>query len=327
MRQPRLLSYSLSFEHQLPFQSVFTLSYVGTHGINNLHDIDANAPYPNGMPGSSGLCDTVAAPSTPLSGRCFLGARTAANPNGETRPNPNWQGIDYTQAGGTSYYNSFQAQINKRLSKGLQFQVSYTWAKSLDNTRSQTVGDGDPEVILPANLDLSRSYSYFDQRQNLRVNAIYRLPGITSGGIAEKLLGGWWTSTVVAANTGFPFSPTVQANISRSQVGVGSRYSTTDYVNFKPARNNSNVVSGTSAGCPLNGGGAVPAGQELGTPDRYFDVCALSEPLPGFFGNAGRNPLFGPGLANVDFSLVKERPSRLWARVAVCSSALNFSIF
>jgi hypothetical protein len=49
----------------------------------------------------------------------------------------------------------------------------------------------------------------------------------------------------------------------------------------------------------------IPAGQKLGTPDLYFDPCAFELPPAGFYGNAGRNILIGPGLLNFDLSLQK----------------------
>ncbi|OFW30077.1 MAG: hypothetical protein A3J28_10055 [Acidobacteria bacterium RIFCSPLOWO2_12_FULL_60_22] len=51
-------------------------------------------------------------------------------------------------------------------------------------------------------------------------------------------------------------------------------------------------------------------GQKLGTPTLYYDPCAFTIPALGFAGNAGRNILRGPGLANLDFSLVKNTPIR-----------------
>ena len=46
-------------------------------------------------------------------------------------------------------------------------------------------------------------------------------------------------------------------------------------------------------------------GTRLGDPWRWFDPCAFALPTPGYLGNAGRNIIRGPGLANLDFSLTK----------------------
>ena len=51
-------------------------------------------------------------------------------------------------------------------------------------------------------------------------------------------------------------------------------------------------------------------GTRLGDPWRWFDPCAFALPTPGYLGNAGRNIIRGPGLANLDFSLRKDTPLR-----------------
>jgi hypothetical protein len=61
------------------------------------------------------------------------------------------------------------------------------------------------------------------------------------------------------------------------------------------------LVSGTTAGCL-----GVPAGKKLGTPNLWYDPCAFTLQSPGFLGTAGRDILRGPGVANLDFSMVKD---------------------
>lgn len=45
-----------------------------------------------------------------------------------------------------------------------------------------------------------------------------------------------------------------------------------------------------------------------GGPSRYFNPSAFIQPLPGTYGNAGRNILQGPGLVETDLSLAKKFP-------------------
>ena len=42
--------------------------------------------------------------------------------------------------------------------------------------------------------------------------------------------------------------------------------------------------------------------------NRFFNVAAYSANLPGQYGSSGRNPLSGPGLQNVNISLVRSFP-------------------
>ena len=90
-------------------------------------------------------------------------------------------------------------------------------------------------------------------------------------------------SGILALQTGYPFSPVLSTNISRSLTNGGG--AGIDRPELIAGRNNGNIV--------------------LGGPTQYFDPKAFTLPAAGFLGTAGRNSLRGPGLANVDFSLFK----------------------
>ena len=50
-----------------------------------------------------------------------------------TRPNPYLSSVGYFWLSeGNSSYNALQVDVTKRMSQGLQFRASYTWAKNLD---------------------------------------------------------------------------------------------------------------------------------------------------------------------------------------------------
>jgi hypothetical protein len=57
---------------------------------------------------------------------------------------------------------------------------------------------------------------------------------------------------------------------------------------------------------PTASGGPIAAGTLIGTAERWFDPCAFVIQPIGFLGNAGRNILRGPGLANLDLSIGKD---------------------
>lgn len=226
---------------------------------------------------------------------------------GDLRINPNWGSIEYKTANSNSFYHSLQLGLTKRLSRGVQFQTSYTWSKLVDELQSQL---GNFESLSssswpsdPLNRKLDRSPASFDVTQNLRFNAIYRLPAFASqSGWRGTLLNGWWTSGILSLQTGYPFTPILVANRSRSGVAGGA--APVDRPNLVSGRNTGNITGGTTAGCPWAPG--VRAGQSLGTPDLYFDPCAFTLQPAGFLGSASRNSLRGPGLASLDFSLVKD---------------------
>ena len=279
IQQPHMLQYNLTVERQLPWKTALTLAYGGSRGINIVQTTEGNPTVPRGIPVNN-VCVASATPP-PLNGpHCWLG--------NELRTNPNWANVEFKEAGGNSWYHSLQFGLTKQLSSGLQFQSSYTWSKTLDETQSQLAAENNASnsfVSDPSNLKLDKGPASFDVTHNWRFNAIYRLPESQSfGAVGKKLLSGWWTSGILSLQTGYPFSAVVGSNRSQSKVNGGP--GGIDRPNINPGRNNDNII--------------------LGGPDLYFDPTAFSLQPLGFLGNAGRNILRGPGFATLDFSLVKD---------------------
>jgi hypothetical protein len=277
VENPHLLTYNFTVDRQLPFDMALTLGYAGSRGLNLL-STKAGNPRPQ----------TVL-----LDGR-FTWAGT------ESRVNPAWGSISYITSAVSSWYNSLQFTLRKQLSRGLQFQSSYTWGKLLDQrggvTGSDTGGSpaGIATTLLPLSLDKGPGEANTDH--SWRFNAIYRLPQpVGLNGIAEALLSGWSTSGILSMQTGLPFTVTTGGTDRSRSLGAGNN------PDLNPGRWNPNIISGTTAGCA-----GVAPGQKLGTPDLYYDPCAFSLEPNGFLGTAGRNILTAPGLVNLDFSMVKD---------------------
>jgi hypothetical protein len=190
----------------------------------------------------------------------------------------------------------------KRLTKNVQFQASYTWSKSMDTAQSQVVSENNATsdfLVDTLRPQVDRSLSAYDTPQNLRLNVIYKLPNAFTNGVTGALLNGWWMSSILTLQSGNTFTPALQTERSRSKTDNG--IAGLDRPDLVPGRSNSNIVSGTTAGCL-----GVPAGKKLGTPNLWYDPCAFTLQTPGFLGTAGRDILRGPGVANLDFSIVKD---------------------
>jgi outer membrane receptor protein involved in Fe transport len=296
MKQPHLLSYNLSVARQLPAGIALTIAYVGSRGVHLVSQVDGNPTVPNGTP-VNGLCAATPAGqlANPFGGNfCWVA--------GAPYTNPNIKSVTLYSNQAYSFYNSLQVGLTKQLTKGLQFQGAYTWSHAMDTTPGTSTSDstGYAGAVFPTLIALEYANSDFDTTQNLRFNAIYRLPGPSSGNAFLKgLLTGWQTSGILSLQTGYPFTPALTSNRSLSL--NNSSAANIERPNLNAGRNAANIVSGTTAGCL-----GVTAGQKLGTPNLYFDPCAFSLQAPGFLGTTGRNLLRGPGLADLDFSLVKD---------------------
>ena len=298
MQQPHMFQYNLTAERQLPGSMALTLGYAGSRGINIVMMTDGNPTIPNGVP-VNGVCTL-----RPTGTAYNINAPSCWMP-GAPRTNPNFGPILYQNAGGNSWYNAMQFGLQKRLSHGVQFQSSYTWSKSIDTTQGQIQADTtvtSPNPSDPVHRNVDKSVSTFDVAHNWRFNTIYNLPQHTfSNAVASKLLNGWWMSGILSLQTGYPFTPQLGSNRSLSGTNGGSNI---DRPNLAPGRTVDNILHGVSTS---NGVDPCPtAGQPLGTRTLWYDPCAFLIQPAGFLGNSGRNILRGPGLANLDFSLVKD---------------------
>ncbi|HET8548026.1 MAG TPA: TonB-dependent receptor [Bryobacteraceae bacterium] len=184
---------------------------------------------------------------------------------------------------GNSSYHALNLKLEKRFSHGLNLLGNYTFSKFIDDvTASQeagTVGGGTQDLY---NRRAEKALSGNDVRHRFVWSSVYELPigkgrRWLSQGIAA-FLGGWNVGAILIRQSGSP-------------VGLVTQQNTTNA--FNPGSQRVNVLRDP----------ALPASER--TIARWFDTSAVVAPPPNTFGNAGRALLTGPGLFNLDSSLLK----------------------
>ena len=109
--------------------------------------------------------------------------------------NPNFAEIEWRTSQVSSFYNALELGIEKRLSRGLRVQVSYTWSKSVDDGSSIITQESHNEPqYTPIFWDLqhtNRGLSQFDSRHAFAVNYSYALPIPSGRRLRSQLFGGW----------------------------------------------------------------------------------------------------------------------------------------
>lgn len=275
--------YQWNFEVQREFLAGTTLSaaYMGSRYLHNEVRKSVN---------------NFVAGTLPDGRKCFL--RTAPCNAPGLRKNPVFGSLNGQNWEGDSYYQSLQINLVRRFSRGLQYQMSYTWARSIDTQTANFAGVpqglNDLPVQDPDNMRGDRGLSAMDIRHNLTANVTYDLPFANGlSGAGKMILAGWQINVMPSLRTGFAF--TAATAIDRSGDGQGGG---ADRPNLAPGMSN-NPVSGTTTGCP-----GVPAGP-LQTVERYFDPCAFVLPDNGTYGNLGANTIIGPGFVNFDMAVHK----------------------
>ena len=119
---------------------------------------------------------------------------------------------------GSGNYNAMQVNLQKRVSYGVQFDLNYTYSKSIDITSTATrvgyngglYGSALPNAFSPRQF---RGVSDFDTAHQINANWIAGLPfgrgrrfGHDSSGFVDALIGGWQVTGLVRWTSGFPFS-------------------------------------------------------------------------------------------------------------------------
>jgi hypothetical protein len=181
-------------------------------------------------------------------------------------------------------YNSLAVKLTRRLHQGLSVLAGYTLSKSTDNGSGIRTLDGD--TLFPQNsfcLDCEWGLSVFDVRHRFVSSILYELPfgegkPFATTGTAAAILGGWQLSTIISKSSGFP--RTAYTGTDRSNTGGGQD------------RPNITGIDPT-----------LPGDQQSSA--RWFNTDAFVANALGTFGNAGRNTFFGPGITNVDASIIR----------------------
>ena len=115
---------------------------------------------------------------------------------------------------GNSNYHGLNLRVDKRFSRGLQFNANYTWSKAIDDVESRdelggNAGDNAFANQYDRRADRGLSGNHIAHR--FIGSATWELPlGVgrawrTGNGILDNIVGGWSTSVIYEVRTGSPF--------------------------------------------------------------------------------------------------------------------------
>jgi hypothetical protein len=273
-RDGYLQQWHFTLEHQLGKNTVFSAAYVGSKGTHLLDQRQGNQA-----------------------------------PAGGTVPYPQFGAIRLLASDGSSTYNSLQLNAQRRLAHRLGLQSAFTWSRSIDDVSAMFGSAGDPGFPQNSNdLSAEKALSDFQAKFRFVFSGIYDLPvqpfgpgsGIVTAG--NRILGGWRASTIIAVQSGRPF--TVNRGVSQSDTGVTLGYFDRPNLIANPMTPGP-VMANPNPACHLTKSQGGLAADVTGVPSSWFNVCAFAAPSTVSFGNAGRNILIGPGLASADIALQK----------------------
>ncbi len=268
VRPANVQQWSLILEHELWKNMVLSTGYVGQHGTH----LVVPMPY----------------------------FQRQLMPDGTTKPSPYLSGnpqlasisqISGTESNGNQRYDGLQVNARQRFSKGLEFQLSYTYSHGMSDAIGY-YGEGGQAASQSAyfenlyNRKAEWGPTYFDAKSMLSFVYTYQLPfgrgrsfGANMSPVLNGIVGGWQMGGILTLRSGFPL--TIQAT---DRSGTNSRGARADRVG--------------------NGEGPKQVGKGL----TWLDKSAFKEPKAGTLGNSGVGVIRGPGWNSFDLSMQKSFP-------------------
>lgn len=290
-RTPYNMQYNVNIQREIIQNTVLTVGYVGSRGVNLITGTEMNP-----------------VPATVDANGVYHFAPTA---NGSGRVNPNLGYYVFGVNGTNSNYNSLQTSVNRRLTRNVQAQVSYTWSKCM------STGDASAISALSANAPITNENPYdrqidyspcaYDQTHLLVANSMVALPFH-----GNRAVEGWQLSGILTATSGARFN--VTDGVAQDNQIDSLPLNRPNYAPDNPAA----VIGGRSyPACnntPILGGTAM-----------YFNPNCFTQQAYGTLGDFGRMGLVGPALVDVDMALMKS--TRIRENMNLQFRAEVFNIF
>jgi hypothetical protein len=177
--------------------------------------------------------------------------------------NIQWRGVPT----GASQYHAMELVLERRFSAGLQWRIGYTYSKLHNNGAESAQGDnGDNGRVQNPADPLEWSLSQDDTPHVFLTGFTWEVPGPSTAGLSQSLLGGWHVAGILRYESGRPLNITMNNDLGGLLFNGQKR----------PNRN-----SGTDA--------VAASGNFDPTADNYFNKNAWTDPGPLQFGNAPRN--------------------------------------
>jgi hypothetical protein len=241
LKMPYSMQWNFTAEHER-WNTGFRLSYIGTNTRQASYSYDINSPVPDNRP----YVD-------------------------KPRRFPTFPGIAYITGGAGHQYHALTTEVERRLSRGLRYQVSWAWARDIETIASENPYGSRIRAVSP-----------YTPTHRVTTNWVYQFPfgrgrALLSG--ANKPLnlavGGWELGGVYSFYSGQFLTPGWTGPDPRGIAYTTSR--TAPNIGMIP-----DILRDPN----------LPAGQR--TLSRWFDTAAFAAPAAGQFGNSGLGVIKGP---------------------------------
>lgn len=199
--QPYGQQFSLGIERQFANDYVFKLFYVGSRGINLVREVEQNLGlYSAAVSANPALLQPVV--------QSYGMVPTTVSGQAAFRVDPTRGSTLVGDGYAMSTYHSMQITVEKRFSRGFQFESNYTWSSFINDSDDILGGQANRTLpSVPFNLSLDRARSGFDQPHRWSTNYAYDFPKFFgSQGFLGRVVDGWSLNGITTFATGTPFT-------------------------------------------------------------------------------------------------------------------------
>jgi hypothetical protein len=293
-RPPVAQQFGLNVQTDLGHSFVLEVGYVGNRGTHQIQNRSLNQAL-------------LASPASPIRGQT---TNTVANValrvpiQGFTAP-----GLNDVDSSASSWYHGLETSVSKRLTRGLQFLASYTFAHAYSTAGRNTAAGGTSGVTGDQNNPRSTyGRSEFDREHRFVFSYVYQLPNIqTSNSFVRGLLHGWSLAGVTTIQSGAPL--TLTGTNTNNVFGI-----TSDRAQLAPGCTYENLVTSGSIESRLNNyfNRSCILRVDPNNPNSAATwVVVGNDGVAKGFGNSGVGIVVGPGQNNSDIAIVKRTPFHL----------------
>ncbi len=286
--------FSIDIQRELPGSMNLTVAYIGSrssrlnYGSIGSGYFNINALSPAFFNQGNALLEAVDNPFYSAGGTGVIGGPTVAA-NQLLRPYPQFDQVrQYYGDRNDASYDSLAIRVQKRYSMGLNLLSAFTWAKSFNQSwsNSNNFSDRTDAPQNPYDLGAERGLDLSIAPLRWTMVGSYELPfgkgkAFATGPWMDAIVGGWQINVVGTLQSGFPIAVRQSNNLNSP---LGYRGQRPDATGSSPA------VEGSTT-------------DKL---DGWFNPAAFSSVSRFEFGNLSRTINYlGPGTAQWDLSLFK----------------------
>lgn len=293
--------YNLTVERQISGSWSARVAYVGSVSRHQFVNLEINPEVNNGAGGTD-----LRRPynTAPIVAPCTTTTGCATS----------YSQIVLASMSGSADYNSLQATVEKKMSKGLSMLANYTFSRSLDdmpfalrvgNTEDLNAGESYVLPLYPAGAStwnptdykaLDRGLSDIDHTHVFSFSYVYNLPKLHEGFRAlQALTNGWRTSGLIQHHSGDALTAYASADISLTGLGQDRAQQSSSLPMYLKQQRVGYCQAGKNCVNWLNPGA--------------FSLPTNAGPNTGTgFGNVVKGSLRGPGYTNWDAAVIRSFP-------------------